>query len=134
MSTSYYSKELPEQPIYINGAPHRFDFLATSDPVLIRHLDSAAAKHVGGIIKITQAQYEAAQEVKKKTPSPAFSQKRHQREEVRQKVIPSQPRRRGAAVAVESAGNPVALTPEAAALKAHDMEKFKPKTSKGILV
>lgn len=133
MSTSYYSKELPDQPLYINGAPYRFEFLATDDPALIKHLDNAAAKHVGGIIKIDKAAYDQAQDLKKKGSQPSFSQKRPGREEVRQKLLPSRQKSRGAAAAVESEGNPVELTPEQAALKAQGMEQFKPKTSKGIL-
>jgi hypothetical protein len=133
MSTSYYSKELPDQPLYINGTPYRFETLATDDPVLSKHLDNAAAKHVGGIVKISKAEYDAAQDLKKKNPQPAFSQKRHQREEVKQKLLPSRPRSRGVAAAVESEDNPVELTPEQAALKAQSMEQFKPRTAKGIL-
>jgi hypothetical protein len=133
MSTSYYSKELPDQPIYINGKPYRFELLATDDPALSRHLDSAAAKHVGGIIKLSKAEFDAAQDLKKKQTSQPSFQKRLGREEVKQKIIPRNQRSRGAAHAVEEEGNPVELTPEQAAIKAQDREQFKPKTARGIL-
>ena len=130
MSTEYYSKELPESPIYINGAAVRFDLLETQDPSLIQHLNNAAAKHVGGIVKLTQQQYEAALELKKKAQLNPSLPKRHQREEVRQKVVPLNRRKNAAAVVADIENSP---TPEQAALQAQNIEKFRPKTAKGIL-
>lgn len=65
MSTKYYSKEIPEQAVYIFGQPFRFDFLATEDVALITELDKCVRKQVGGVISITKEQYE--DEVKKKS-------------------------------------------------------------------
>lgn len=130
MSTAYYSKELPEQPLYIGGKPYRFDFLATEDPALIKHLDLAAARHVGGVLKISQAQYEAGLDEKKKQTSTPSSRRLHQREEVRQKLIPSP--RRGAGRVAAGEDSKAAATPDKAAVSA-SAEQYRPKTSKGLL-
>jgi len=60
----YYQKELPESPIFVRGAPLRFDIMATEDPVLIGELTNCVNGHFGGIIEITEEQY--AEELKKK--------------------------------------------------------------------
>jgi hypothetical protein len=63
----WYSKELPDAPVYVNGFPLRFDFLATEDPTLIAELDKCAHRGMGGVVSITQEEYEV--EVKKKDSS-----------------------------------------------------------------
>lgn len=60
----FYLKELPDAPVYIFGSPFRFDFLATEDSTLITELDKCARNGIGGVISITQEQYD--EEVKKK--------------------------------------------------------------------
>lgn len=131
MSTAYYSKELPDQPIYILGRAYRFDVFATDDQELIRHLDSAARKHVGGVFKITKSEYEQAQELKKKPQSQTFLTKQPGREEVRQKLIPSLKARGVGRVAVaEDNPNP---TPQDVAVTDNVVGQYKPKTGKGIL-
>lgn len=132
MSTSYFSKELPDSPIYINGQPYRFDFLATSDESLIRHLTNAAARRVGGVLVLTKQQYDEAVESKKKQKSQPSSQRRPGREEIRQKVIPS-PRSRDAARVAAAEGDGVFATPEAAAVATKSLEQYKPTTAKGLL-
>lgn len=134
MSTSYFAKELPEQPIYINGQAMRFDVFATSDPDVIQKLSSAAAKRVGGVLVITKEQYESALEDKKKVQSNPSLKRRQGREEVKQKVIPLNPRKAGAGrVAVPVDSKAIAATPEEVAIKAQNVQQFRPKVAKGIL-
>lgn len=79
----WFTKELPDAAVWIAGAPLKFEFLETADPVLIRELESCIARGVGGIIKITQEQYEEG--VKKKpngNPSGSNSRPRLQRQEL----------------------------------------------------
>lgn len=64
MPKKFYSKELPDQPVYVNGFPLRFDIVETEDPTLIRELDNCVRNGMGGVVAITQEQY--AEEVKKK--------------------------------------------------------------------
>ena len=64
MPTKYYSKEIPEAPVFVSGHPMRFDLLETSDPMLITELDKCVARGIGGVISITPEQY--AEESKKK--------------------------------------------------------------------
>lgn len=60
----YFSKEIPETAVVINGTSMRFDILETADPVLIQELDNCVARGVGGVVAISEAQYQ--EEVKKK--------------------------------------------------------------------
>lgn len=79
----YYSKEIPESGVVINGTTMRFDLLETEDPVLIAELDKCVARGVGGVISITQEQFE--EEVKKKASglqSPSSWNSRRQRQEL----------------------------------------------------
>lgn len=46
------------------GQPLKFDILATQDTLLIAELDKCAARGVGGVMTLTEAQYN--EEVKKK--------------------------------------------------------------------
>lgn len=64
MPTKYYQKELPESAVYVKGAPLKFDLLQTQDPSLIEELDRCVSRGVGGVISITEAQYQ--EELKKK--------------------------------------------------------------------
>lgn len=54
----WFLKELPDAPLYIFGSPFRFDFLATEDPALIAELDKCVRKSIGGVVSITQEEYE----------------------------------------------------------------------------
>lgn len=80
--TRFYTKELPESPIYIQGRPFRFDFMATEDGWLISEFSNAIAQGIGGIVEITKEQYDES--IKKKSESP--SQPSFQR---RSEIIPS---------------------------------------------
>lgn len=64
MPTKWYTKELPTSPVWILGAPFRFDILETSDNALITELDKCARQGIGGVSSITQEQY--GEESKKK--------------------------------------------------------------------
>ena len=60
----FYAKELPESPVYVAGHPLIFDFMETEDAALISELDKCVARHVGGVVEISEAQF--TEEVKKK--------------------------------------------------------------------
>lgn len=64
MSNRYYSKELPDAPVYVAGNPLTFDFLETGNPVLIAELDNCVRRGVGGVSEISSETY--AEEIKKK--------------------------------------------------------------------
>lgn len=66
MEPQFFCKELPQNKLYLsNGHPITFDIMETSDAWLIQELDAAIKNHVGGVIKLTKAQYDEA--VKKKS-------------------------------------------------------------------
>ena len=78
-TTRYYSKDLPESPVYIMGHPMKFDILATQDTLLITELDKCVKKGVGGVATMSEADYNEA--VKKKelsgnSPSSSNGQRR----------------------------------------------------------
>lgn len=58
-SSRYYRKEIPESPIYIFGKPLKFEILETADASLIAELDKCIAHGRGGVIAISQDEYEA---------------------------------------------------------------------------
>ncbi len=64
MTPKCYRKELPDQPVWINGSPIKFNVIRTKDPVMIKNLDACIAGQRGGIIAINEAEYE--EEAKKK--------------------------------------------------------------------
>jgi hypothetical protein len=100
--TKWYKKELPDQAVYISGRPYKFDFMATSDPWLINEFDSAIRHQSGGIVEITQAQYDESIKKKQQSPSPFNSP---WRQEIRAPQFnPAQPAR--AAVVVGDAPPP----------------------------
>lgn len=79
MAITYYMKELPNTAIYLsNGAPFRFDYLATEDAWLTMELDAAISNGVGGVVKITKEQYEEGlkkkSEGKSRNNSPQYRQ------------------------------------------------------------
>lgn len=76
-TTAYFEKELPEQAIYIQGRPFKFDFLATEDDFLIAELRNAARSGVGGVIEITQQQYDEGLKKKEnsKLSQPSFQRR-----------------------------------------------------------
>lgn len=67
MPNKFYKKELPDTAVYVAGTPIRFDILETSDPLLISELNKCVAKGVGGVIEITEEQFQ--EEAKKKASS-----------------------------------------------------------------
>jgi len=79
----FYSKEIPESPVIVNGISMRFDIIETEDPVLIRELDKCIAASVGGVMSITAEQF--AEGVKKKAsgiPSEDSLRHKQQRQEL----------------------------------------------------
>lgn len=64
MPNRHFLKELENQPVWIRGAPIRFDILETDDPILIEELDNCIRGARGGIVSISEEQY--AVELKKK--------------------------------------------------------------------
>lgn len=66
MPTKYYRKEIPEMPLYIHGSPLKFEILETADAALIEELDRCIAFGRGGVMAITQPEFE--DEAKKKPP------------------------------------------------------------------
>jgi hypothetical protein len=60
----FYQKEIPETAVVILGNSMRFDILETADPILIVELDKCIARGVGGVISISEAQFQ--EELKKK--------------------------------------------------------------------
>lgn len=62
--TKYYMKDLPDNPVWVNGFPLRFDILETGDQTLINELDRCIARQAGGITALTKEQYD--EEAKKK--------------------------------------------------------------------
>src|SRR4030095_9689667 len=99
----YYRKEIPEQAVLIFGHPYRFDFLATEDTSLIHELDKCIAKQRGGVIAITQEEYDS--ELKKKATEQLLrdsSKPPHQRQEIRAPQLPQD--RRAVEVVVNPGG------------------------------
>jgi len=54
----YFRKEIEQSPVYIRGQPFRFDILATEDAMLIAELDKCVRRQIGGVIEITEAEYQ----------------------------------------------------------------------------
>ena len=50
--SSYFSKELPDQAIYVNGHPFRFSCLKTADQWLITELRNAIKQGIGGVYEL----------------------------------------------------------------------------------
>lgn len=127
---AWYSKELEDQPLYLNGRAYRFDLLETEDAQLIPLLDACAAKRKGGIVKLTEQQYQ--EQVKKKLLTPPSLLKQRKREEVHQKVhVRLQSGKRVRAV-VEDV-KPQTITEQVLAKAGPvDFTQFKPKTSTGV--
>lgn len=131
---AFYSKELPDQPLYLNGKAYRFDLMETEDQSLIRLLDSACARRIGGVTKLTEQQY---LDKKKQKQSSLSSPKQYKREEIKQKVFQAGQRfvsRKPNANVAASAR--VANTPAEAALAVgakQDISAFIPKPVSGIL-
>lgn len=126
---AYFAKELPDQALYLAGKAYRFEVMETEDPTLIRLLDGAIAKRIGGVSRISEQDYLAKKKVMASQPS---LKKQYKREEVRQKLVP-QPRslsrnRNGNAVA-EANPTPAQVATNAVV----DMSKFIPTASKGVL-
>ena len=79
----YYSKDIPEMPVYINGTPLRFEVLETADANLIAELDKCINNHRGGLSSITKEQYDEA--IKKNTTgisSESIFKQQRQRQEL----------------------------------------------------
>jgi hypothetical protein len=75
MSLSFWKKEILSNSYFIDGVPVHFDalasdtgILATDDPKLISGLEDAASKRKGGIVKITQAEYDGLKKNRESNP------------------------------------------------------------------
>lgn len=60
----FYSKEIPDSPVYVAGHPLTFDILETQDAALIVELDKCVNKGVGGVLSLSEEQFN--EELKKK--------------------------------------------------------------------
>lgn len=60
----FFKKEIPEAPVFCMGHPLRFDVLETSDPMLVAELDKCVTRGVGGVVSISEEEYQ--EEIKKK--------------------------------------------------------------------
>lgn len=74
----YYQKELVSNRLYlkVTGAPVAWEpigddqgVLATENDIVIKELDQAVARHVGGVIEIDQEQYDSAKKKALGNPS-----------------------------------------------------------------
>jgi hypothetical protein len=101
--TKFYRKELPDTPVYINGAPVRFEVLRTEDQTMINELDACIARHMGGIVAITEEEFLVLDQ--KKTSETSYGSAFKQRQSSQQG--PSGLRSRLAAATAELPGLPV---------------------------
>jgi len=71
MTTKFYRKDIPQMPVYVRGTPLKFEILETQDPILIEELDRCIAFNRGGVMSISQQEFE---EEAKKKPSGTISE------------------------------------------------------------
>lgn len=83
MATKYYRKDIPEMPVYIFGKPLKFEILETADPALIIELDKCIAYGRGGVIAMTEAEF---QEEAKKKPTGINSESVYKQNRQRQEL------------------------------------------------
>lgn len=115
--SEYFLKEVHERKLFLpNGAPAPFEavdatygLLSTSDPYVIAELEKAIRNHIGGVIKLTETEFNEWQ-AKKKSPTSPFNTSPSGERESLGAMSQSQLRNlreRGAAavVGVDSAGN-----------------------------
>jgi hypothetical protein len=130
--TWYFKKELPNAPFFVDGKAYRFDIFTTDDAVLANHFLNAAAKRIGGIISIDQAEYDS--ELKKKAQQQPLSPAKFQREEVRQRHGLGLTRKeKGAGHAVGIVGNVSTLPGQDQAAVPQSPEAFIPRPTRGVL-
>lgn len=87
MST-YYLKEVVERKLFLpNGAPVQFDavdttygLLSTSDPYVISELEKAIQNRVGGVIKLTEEEFNDWNAKKNSPTSPLNTSQSRERE------------------------------------------------------
>lgn len=117
----YFKKELPTNPLALpNGRKIHFDhadpndlgFFKTEDGYLIGELESAIARHVGGVLPSNEAEYIAFEQKKRDTPSTS-SQPRGQSALSAQmfRSLRNQSLRVGAGAGVATAAAPVKQEP-----------------------
>lgn len=135
---AWYHKELEDQALYLNGKAYRFDLMETEDEGLIALLDSCAAQHKGGIIKLTAAQY--AEALKKKKLTATSLPVQFKREEIIKKIhIRRSSHKRSAAAGHVAAASSVIADPVKAGQEAArsaepvDFRQYRPATSKGVV-
>jgi hypothetical protein len=127
MATKFYSKDLPDQPIYIQGRPYKFDFIATDDPWLIGEFENAIRAQTGGISEVSKEAYDEA--LKKKSSSAPSLPNFQRSAEIRPHQFQSQPVARAAVVVGNPAGPPPNLGP-AEPIVVTPPKVFMPKVAK----
>src|SRR5678816_1972797 len=103
MATRYYRKDIPEMPVYISGTPLKFEVLATADALLIGELDKCIQHGRGGVIAISEEEYN---ETVKKNTSETISESVYKQKQQRQELSALQIQQSlaaGGAVRIESA-------------------------------
>jgi len=140
-TTRYYKKEVLSNRLYIKGtgAPAPFEpiggddgIFATDNPVYTSELDEAAKRGVGGVVEITQEEYEALK--KKSSERPSLKSLVRDRQSLSGLNLPLPLNLAGLAAAT----NPPPLhgqildTPKAEPIKI-PTEFVRPKTSKGFM-
>lgn len=108
---AFFRKEVEDMPVTIMGKKMKFSLLETEDPALISSLRACASARIGGVVEITEVEY---QERLKKKSLKTQSQQPKQREEFQK--MPRQrffnPEKRNAAFA-DAEGEYVPINPSA---------------------
>jgi hypothetical protein len=123
---AFFNKELPEQPIYVQGRGLKFEFMATEDDFLIGELRNAVRGGYGGVIEITREQYDEG--VKKKENSKNSSQPFQRRAEITPQW--SQPTAAARPAVVLGNRQPPANLPPAEPISIPSPKVFLPKVGK----
>lgn len=75
----YFKKEIPTNPLslpdgrkirFLYDDPQDYGYYATDDGYYIAELESAIARHVGGVLPSTEAEYAEFEQKKRESPSP----------------------------------------------------------------
>lgn len=130
MDISYFKKEVPQTPVYLqNGAKLVFDtadgitgFTLSADPGIIAQLQRCVSKGIGGVQPASQDEY--GEFLKKKAILPHGQPPREWREEIRPTQYAPQPDATRPAAAVVSPPPP----PSVANPAPDPTTAFKPKT------
>lgn len=111
MTTAYFRKTLPNNPVIVLGRSIKFDLLATQDVELMAALRRMAVEGRGGVIEIKQPEFDELT-LKKKNSPPSSMRPVGREEFVRSPFPMRQGKNRGVAESVEAAGaDPMASEP-----------------------